>query len=401
MEICEPNKCSGYYACTAICPQHCITMQDDEYGELHPVVDESKCIHCNLCKTSCPQNKKPDYNYPKECYASWITDNEKRRICASGGIATLLSEYVITRKNGVVFGSRYSSSMEPIMTYTDHLEELEYFKGSRYVQSIIGYDTFKQVKAFLKEGRFVLFIGTPCQIAGLMSYLKHDYDNLITIDLICHGVNPTSYFKQEIKHLCSQNKILNPTDVRFRGNDGKNFRLTIWNKKGECQYERRAYEQHYFAGFMLGVTLRENCYQCPHARPERIGDITLGDFIGLGNKVPFPFRKENVSSITLNTEKGSLFYKQASECTPDIKNVLRNYAERLEYAPSLRHPYKRHPLNIKFRKQVATKGYINASRTTLDFEIFKNITRRIVYQYKKKLKDQLKTILHNSSPKES
>lgn len=382
MTICPPDKCSGCYACASICPQHCITMNEDKYGELHPIVDENKCTHCKLCVKTCPQNLSIKFNYPQSCSASWITDAENRKLCASGGIATTLAEYIIKEKKGVVFGSCYNADLIPVMTYTDKLEDLIHFKGSRYVQSVIGYDTFKQVKKILTENKTVLFIGTPCQIAGLYGFLKHYYENLITVDLICHGVNPTYYFTEEIKYICNHYKIPFPMNVRFRGNDGNNFRLTLWNDKGKCMYECRAYEQPYFAGFMLGVTLRENCYQCPYARPERIADITIGDFIGLGKNKPFNYNKENVSSVTLNTNKGKDFYNAVSSNRSELTNIPRDYKERLEYAPSLLIPYKRHTLNTRFRKLIIKHGYIKAVRKTLGFEITKNIIRRNFYYYK-------------------
>ena len=104
MTICPPDKCSGCYACASICPQHCITMNEDKYGELHPIVDENKCTHCKLCVKTCPQNLSIKFNYPQSCSASWITDAENRKLCASGGIATTLAEYIIKEKKGVVFG---------------------------------------------------------------------------------------------------------------------------------------------------------------------------------------------------------------------------------------------------------------------------------------------------------
>ena len=170
-------------------------MQEDDMGAIHPVVDEEKCVGCQLCVKTCPNNVDLQFYYPLQCYASWITDKEKRKICASGGIGTSLAEYIIS-KGGVVFGSRYDENLHPIITYTESLEELEYFKGSRYVQSLIGNNTFKQVKCFLRIGRDVLFIGPPCQLAGLKTFLRQEYDNLITVDLLCHGVCPKKNFNE-------------------------------------------------------------------------------------------------------------------------------------------------------------------------------------------------------------
>ena len=290
MEICSHDKCSGCNSCVNACPHGCISMEEDALGVMHPVIDEHRCVHCNLCVRSCPNNVELEFNYPLKCYASWVTDKEKRRICASGGIGTALSEYVI-RHGGVVFGSRYDDKMFPVMSYAETLDELECYKGSRYVQSVVGGDTFHKVKHFLVNDRLVLFVGTPCQVAGLKTFLKKDFNNLITVDLICHGVCPTRYFVDEVEYLKQRYRINSLGDVRFRGNDGNNFRLSLWGKNGRRLFPRSGIfekifrideaQQFYIWGFLMGVSMRENCYSCKFSRPERISDVTIGDFIGI------------------------------------------------------------------------------------------------------------------------
>lgn len=387
MEICPHNECTGCYACVSACKHDCIKMEEDELGAIHPSVDENKCVNCGACRKVCPNKVSFDFKYPSACYASWITDKEKRRICASGGIGTTMSEYVI-RNGGVVFGSRYNESLVPIMTFTERLEELEHFKGSRYVQSLVGNDTYKQVKNFLLDDRQVLFIGTPCQIAGLKSFLRKEYQNLITVDLICHGVCPTRYFTEEVDYLSNKFKLKDISDARFRGNDGNNYRLTLWNKARRKLFPRDNYrekllrlsesQQFYIWGFLLGVTLRENCYTCKYARPERISDITIGDFIGLGKEVPFDYPKANVSSVTINTEKGDAFYKSVSESNDMLINVERNYGERLEYKPSLVEPFHRHPLNVKFKSNYPVYGFALSVRKVLHKEMSRRKMGRLL-----------------------
>lgn len=395
MEICPKDKCTGCYACVNACSRGCISMKEDELGCVHPVVDENNCVHCNLCHNSCPNNLELKFAYPLKCYASWVKDKEKRKICASGGIGTIMSEYVI-KQGGVVFGSRYNADLTPVMTYIDNLEELEYFKGSRYVQSLVGDTTYKKVKEFLRTDRQVLFVGTPCQIAGLKSYLRKEYDNLITVDLICHGVCPTSYLKEEIAYLADKYKLTDIADIRFRGNDGNNYRLTLWNKDRRKLFPRDNYrekmlrigelQQYYLKGFLLGVSMRENCYSCNYARPERISDITIGDFIGLGKTTPFEYPKANVSSVTINTQKGNSFYEKVSETMDTLVNVERDYQERLQYKPSLVHPFDRHPLNAKFVELYKQRGYLFAVHTTLAttlrYDLIKTYLHYWTYSYR-------------------
>lgn len=384
-KICEYDKCTGCSACVNICPTKSILLKEDKFGELHPCIDNNRCINCGLCRLSCPNNNNLKFEYPRHCYASWIKDKEKRAECASGGLGTILAEYVIRYKGGVVFGTKFDKDLNPVVCPISKSEDIEYFKGSKYVQSYISSTTFKTVKQLLCKGIFVLYIGTPCQIAGLKSYLKREYDNLISVDLICHGVSPMIYLKEEINEVCTKHNIDKSklTNIRFRGNDkypssrwsrllgldrGNNFTLTLWgNEDGQkrrffCQSK---IENYYLAGFLMGITLRENCYSCNYARPERISDITIGDFIGLGKKIPFNHHVRHVSSVTLNTNKGESFYHSLSEVMGDLCNVERTYAERLEYKPSLLRPYKRHPLNPKFRRLCAQRGYDYAIRNTL------------------------------------
>lgn len=365
MDICKKSECTGCYACISACVHDCITMQENEYGESHPVVEEKKCVHCNACINVCPNNShRIEYRWPERCYASWITNKEKRCKCASGGIATALSEFVIQYKNGVVFGTAYDDDFTPRITYTENIEGVEKYKGSKYVQGIVGEETYRNVRAFLKEGRFVLFTGTPCQIAGLQSYLKQSYDNLITVDLICHGVSPTKYFKEEIGYLLKKFRITNLSDIRFRGNDNNNYSLSLWENRKRV-YRAPKYTDYYLGGFLLGVTLRDNCYSCKYARPDRISDITIGDFLKLGKKEHFPYPVRNVSSVTLNTDKGLLFYEELIEIMPEIMNIKRDYSERLEYKPSLLEPSARPPLTSSFRAAYLEGGYIYASRKVL------------------------------------
>ena len=381
MEICSKEKCTACFACVNACPHGCITMQEDIYGALYPKVDESKCVKCNLCVKSCPNNVAVEYNYPIACHAAWNVNHQDRMICASGGIGTMLSECAVKR-GGIVFGCRYDKNLTPIISSAETVEELEHFKGSRYVQGIVGNDTYRWVKKSLQNGRFVLYIGTPCQIAGLRTFLKKDYDNLVSVDLICHGVSPTRYLKEEIDFLREKYRFLKGveiSDVRFRGNDGNNFCLTLWNKARQKLFPREQLpqklfhkdeaQQYYIAGFLQGVTLRENCYKCSYARPERVSDITIGDFIGLGKHIPFHpnfnYDAKNVSVVTVNTSKGRRFYDSAVKGNPDIVSVERAYEERLEYKPSLMYPFDKHPLTEEFRNQYIQHGFAEAIRMVM------------------------------------
>ncbi len=383
----DSSVCTGCGACVAICPLNCIRMQEDKYGASLPAIDKTKCSKCGICSKYCPANTPPTFSYPKACYASWLDNREERALCASGGLAYAISKYMIESRNGIVFGVAYNENMEPVFSSAETTTELEPFKGSKYVQARIDKSIYRQIIQYLKAGRFVLFVGTPCQVAGLYSAVKGvDTARLMTIDLICHGVAPARYLAEEVKTLTGRRRRA-ICDIRFRGNDdfryslglirrllgrgveGNNYSLTLWsrNKDGSIKRLYRGDKNHnyYLRGFLEGITLRDNCYSCRYARPERISDLTLGDFIGLGSNGPFQYSAGNVSSVFCNTDKGDKFYREAISSNSSLRNFERQYGERLNYRPSLLEPCPRHPLNTEFRRFYPELGYPKTIRRLL------------------------------------
>ncbi|WP_173553520.1 Coenzyme F420 hydrogenase/dehydrogenase, beta subunit C-terminal domain, partial [Sharpea azabuensis] len=225
----------------------------------------------------------------------------------------------------------------------------------------------------------------------------------------------STYLKEEVQYLSSKFKLHDISDIRFRGNDGNNFRLTLWNKDRRKLFPRNNYRQKifdedfledcYLKGFLKGVSLRENCYSCNYARPERISDLTIGDFIGLGSKEPFPYSKANVSSITTNTQKGYEFLMKVAEGNDEFKIIERNYEERLAYRPSLMEPFKQDTRNPEFKKKYKKYGFSKAIRYVLYKDMLKEhhhlLFQRLIPIYL--LKKIIKNIIgekHYSSLKE-
>ncbi|MBR6252124.1 MAG: polysaccharide pyruvyl transferase family protein [Bacteroidales bacterium] len=369
MNICQTDKCTGCGACINACPKLCIAMHSDMYGEIHPKIDKERCIECGLCAKICPNNAPIELQMPTECYAAWLNDDENRKVCASGGLATAFAEYII-KQGGIVFGTAYDNSLTPRMTWIDKVEDVQKFKGSKYVQSIIDADVFRTIKKFLDAGRRVLCIATPCQIAGLKSFLRKEYDNLIVVDLICHGVCPTTYLAEEVSFLAVKHNLRDITNIRFRGNDGNNFRFTLWNGNDRLYYGNDVHN-YYLAGFIKGVTLRENCYKCQYAKPERVGDITIGDFIGLGQKTPFGYDAKNVSCVMVNTQRGKTFYEKVLQSNSMLKSVLRSYEERQNYRLSILEPFPRHKSNAKFRELYSKYGFHAAMAKCIGGDLLK------------------------------
>lgn len=371
------TRCTGCAACANACIQDCLKMAPDELGVVRPQVDRGSCKACGLCLKACPVKSPLKLSRPISCEAAWMEDRAKRALCASGGLATLLSEAAIEKCGGVVFGTAYDEELLPRLTVAENSSQLERFKGSKYIQSSVSTDAYRQVRRFLRDGRFVLFVGTPCMVSGLKAYLGGDPDNLVTVDLICHGVCPSSYFREELETICERNGLSGIDNARFRGNDGNNYKLTLW-KSGRRVYCGDKLQDYYLAGFLEGVTLRENCYQCAYAREERVSDITLGDFIGLGLQGEFPYPRKNNSVILVNTEKGQAFRKHALADRKDLVAIARPYAERLQYAPGLRVPARRSPMNARFRSLCPGLGFSKAIRRTMGSHLlWERIRRRV------------------------
>lgn len=298
------HQCTGCEACFNICPKQCIHKKIGELGHLYPEIDQTECIQCGLCFQICPVVQTPNFHYPLKAYAAWSKDNNDYKTSTSGGAASVFSQAIL-QKGGIVYGCTADGINVHHIRITDQ-KDLPRIKGSKYVQSQIE-DCYKLVQKDLKNDKKVLFIGTPCQCSGLKFFLKKEYEQLITIDLICHGVPSRSLLEQhaEKKLHCPKNQIKN---IRFR--EGTEYILTLSTNKTTYTsnlWEQR-YEDAYYNAFMDGYSYRESCYHCKFARIERCTDITIGDFWGLGEKVPFttphPF---GVSVLLPCTPKGLHF----------------------------------------------------------------------------------------------
>ena len=185
IHILDKHSCCGCAACVQACPKQCISFNEDEQGFRYPLVDESICIDCGLCEKVCPVIHQLDAKKPLKVYAAQNPNEEIRLKSSSGGIFTMLAESVID-EGGVVFGAQFDKNWEVEHAYTESKEGLAAFRGSKYLQSRTG-ETYKQTRDFLKAGRSVLYSGTSCQIAGLKKFLRKEYENLITVDVVCHG----------------------------------------------------------------------------------------------------------------------------------------------------------------------------------------------------------------------
>lgn len=353
IHIDDKKDCCGCEACAQCCPKRCISMQEDGEGFLYPRVDHSLCIDCGLCEKVCSVLHQDTPSEPLTVYAAKNPDDEVRRASSSGGIFTLLAESVLA-ENGVVFGARFDKDWNVVHDYTESKKGLGAFRGSKYVQSRTG-ETFNQAERFLKAGRKVLFSGTPCQIMGLKRYLRKEYDNLLTVDFVCHGVpSPLVWrkyieetlvrqdekiqFRPTLNHLFSDEMPL-IEGISFRdkclGWKKYSFALTLSKvttagEKNTVSLSSIFYDNAYMQAFLANLTLRPSCHACPAKCGRSGSDVTLGDFWGIEKIAPELDDDRGCSLLIINNPgvKGKL---QKEGC------LLAEYpiSEVIPYNPSV------------------------------------------------------------------
>lgn len=300
IEITRKENCTGCHSCYNVCPKKCITMEFDNEGFLYPKVDIEKCIECNLCEKVCPIIHQEKVENKPIAYGCYNKNEDIRKESSSGGIFSLIAELVI-KSGGVVFGAGFDENYNVEHSYVDSIEKIGKFRGSKYVQSIIG-DTFKQAKEVLEDGRVVLFTGTPCQISGLKAYLGKDYSNLICQDIVCHGV-PSQYVWHHYKKFISKDRKIIGMNFRYKSTGWKRYSLKFDFEDGSS-YEEIGNQNAYIKGFINNLYLRPSCYKCAYKTLHRQSDITLADFWGIESMLPNLDDDKGTSLVFINSNKG-------------------------------------------------------------------------------------------------
>lgn len=296
------TECCGCSACYDVCPKQAITMTEDSEGFLYPAIDETKCIKCGLCEKVCPVKNEQENKSLLKSYAAYNKDEEIRLKSSSGGIFTLLAEQILQSK-GVIYGAAFDKNFEVEHIRIEKAEELEKLRGSKYVQSCCN-GIFNQCKQDLNAGRQVLFTGTPCQISALKSYLNKTYDNLVCMDIICHGVPSRKVWRKYLEYRVNfaKSKI---AQIAFRlKNEGwKQYavKFTFANSTAYCE---NLHNDIFMRGFLKDLYLRPSCHNCKFKTKERISDITVADFWGIDKLHPEWDDDKGMSLVIVHTEKG-------------------------------------------------------------------------------------------------
>ncbi len=370
------NNCTGCRMCEQLCPVKAINMIENEEGFIEPQVDKEKCIDCGLCFKRCPQlnNVKNNKLDNVKVYAAKNRNVEEQKKSSSGGIFSALANYVLENK-GKVYGCAFNSRLVAEHIAIKTKEELYKLRGSKYVQSNTK-NTFTEVKRDLDIDKLVLYSGTSCQIAGLKAFLNKDYNNLITVDLVCHGVPSPKLFKKYIEYLEEKynSKILN---YEFRSKEKNGWGLTskVLLENGKIKYINANLDP-YYKTFLNSCAYREVCYNCKYANCNRISDITLADYWGIQKQIPEFYDEQGISAIILNTKKGYDFFKLLNK-NVIIKESNLNSVKKENH--NLESPSKRLEIREKAYANIDNKNFLRYAKQNLN--------------YRKEIKDQIKNLI--------
>lgn len=352
ISITGPKDCCGCTACESICPQGAISMKPDSLGFLYPAIDENKCTKCNLCSKVCSFNK----NYKKnvideiEVYAVRHKNIAEIENSRSGAMFIAITDYILSN-GGVVYGAGYKGHFVVTHKRATSKEERDEFRGSKYVQSDLG-NTFKSVRRDLKDGLLVCFSGTPCQTSGLHSYLetsRTDSKNLITIDIVCHGV-PSPYVWRDYLAYVEKKYHGKATAVSFRDKVACGWTA---HKESFIINEKKVVSDTYTNLFYKHIMFRHSCQVCHYTNMARPSDITIADFWGW-EKVNADFNKDDkgVSLVFLNSTKGKLLFDKIKNYIDYIKTELN-----LALQPNLKQPSAVSLLRMDFERNYKLKGF--------------------------------------------
>ena len=349
-------------------------MTSDQEGFWYPQIDETRCVNCGLCEKACPILTPHSSSADEEivAYAAMHKNDAIRLNSSSGGIFSALATYVI-EKGGVVFGAAFDENFNVVHTYVECVDKLEILRGSKYVQSKIG-NAYRQAEEFLKSGRLVLFSGTPCQIEGLLSYLRKPYENLITQDLICHGVPSPMVWQKYVEYRQSVSGA-KPREISFRAkNEGwKRYSVSFLFKNNK-EYQLTRDKDFMMQAFLKNLCLRPSCYYCSFKRKNRRSDITLADFWGVNKVMPNMDDDKGTSLVILHSNKGrEILAKIDGELKIAEIDIDTAISHNLSMIKSVEVPKTRDQFLI-----TAEKGFMRAANKYLKITLLQKIKRKLI-----------------------
>lgn len=370
----DKYNCTGCAACVNICPKQCISLKKDSEGFFYPFVDSNHCVQCHLCTSVCHCDTEIAVKQNSlGAYAAYTKDNDILQNSSSGGVFREIAAFVL-KSGGVIYGAAFTDAYTVKHIAVESLEDIDLLQGSKYLQSDVG-NSYSLVKQNLEIGRMILFTGTPCQVAGLRRYLKKDYDNLITLDIVCHGVPSAEIWKKYVQYMESlaSDKVKH-INFRDKTYGWQNFSVCLDFESG-CQIKERFSENLFMKGFLADIYLRPSCYRCKYKTITRISDFTLADFWGIQHVCPEMENKSGTSLCWLNTEKSKWIWEKIKEGfvykTVDLDEALK-YNSAALYSSSM--PKTRD----KFFELLAVSDFDKAVKAALPKQhLYQRVFRRL------------------------
>lgn len=352
LKLIEKKQCCGCGACKESCPKNAISLITDEEGFLYPEINKEVCIECGICEKVCPFiNRYEASPREKKSFAMYTRDEEKRLCSSSGGIFGVIAEEVLAN-GGIVCGAAYEKDFSISHIAIDKIEDLHKLRGSKYAQSNCS-KVFPKIKTALLEGKKVLFSGTACQVAGLKKYLRKEYQNLFTIDVLCHGVPSPKLWKKYIEELEEANKSkLVQFDFRNKSTGWKSYSIKCEYANG-LEYSEKYNLNNYMRLFLGNICLRPSCHDCKYKQLDRPSDMTMGDYWGIENQLPELDDDKGTSIVMINSPNGEVLFEKIREKIVfkevDIEKALPPRADS-------RKSVRMHPKREKFFKQMDYKS---------------------------------------------
>lgn len=376
----EKDLCTGCSACMQICPNDSIHMCDDEEGFLYPIKNTETCINCGACEKVCPVlNISPHTEEYMSCKIACAKDYDLLEKSSSGGIFGLLAISII-ENSGVVFGVAFDEEFQAHHIVIEKREELHLIQKSKYLQSNKE-NSFRLVRKYLKEGKQVLYSGTACEIAGLKAYLRGNDDNLLTVDVLCHGVPSPKVWKRYLNKVCEINKCnVDNIDFRCKGDGWRKYSIEFILKNGE---KLNIYHKNdeYMRLFLNNICLRPSCYDCKFKKLERDSDVSLGDAWGIEKVFPDFEAEKGASVIIVHSEKGEKMIKQIQE---QLITEMCEVDEILKPSDDARKSVYMHPSRKKFfrllKKRKSWEKLVGALKLTVPDRI--NLKIRMICRRK-------------------
>lgn len=306
------DDCTGCGGCAAICPKSCITMIADKEGFLYPQVQQSDCINCNLCEKVCPLLKRPALSKRTQALAAQNQDSSVRSTSSSGGVFTALAELVL-REGGAVCAAVYGEDFSVQHKIAVTSDDIASMRGAKYAQSNIG-QLYPELKELLDEDQSVLFVGTPCQCAGLKAYLGKDYSKLLLVDMICHGVpSPAVWhaYLQWRKKKDASGSAIDTVNLRSKSTGWSRYAYSVnITYLNGCAYSVPQGEDPFMSGFAQNLYLRPSCSNCAFKGVERCSDLTLGDCWGIWDSHPEFDDNKGTSLVLIQSQKGQQMWNK-------------------------------------------------------------------------------------------